>query len=335
MPDTTPYEDNGKGQGRNGVGGVTGDVGKTAKGASGTVGDTAKGITSTVGRATGTKDATDKVGNTIKSITDTAGDATEGVTGAVGDTVNDTTSGATGKVSDIVGEPADDAGETINDAEGIAEKAGVATEKGGKTVEGAEDKIDKAGDNVEVPEGAEDRKCPIEVSEFGPSITVKVVHIFEGSFIVSDNGQVKDRHATLCENNAVLDRVGLAPEGTVIDRIRDKIFEIPEAGERLDTLGEHAEQNLPKISILEGLCINKMGNVVDEKATASAASSLEALRCWSLSNPMPRARSWTHGIMFSARSRFCSKTKDAILERLVGVGIDRWLSPVTRSANTF
>ncbi|KAK8869194.1 hypothetical protein PGQ11_007772 [Apiospora arundinis] len=179
----------------------------------------------TVGRATGTKDATDKVGNTVKSITDTAGDAAEGVTGAVGDTVNDTTSGATSKVGDIVGETAGDAGETVNDAEeGIAEKTGVVTEKGGKTVEGAEDKIDKAGDNVEVPEGAEDVKggvkgafdmadeaiegaedqaeefsenAPIEVSEFGPSITVKVVHIFEGSFIVSDNGQVKDHNSNI------------------------------------------------------------------------------------------------------------------------------------------
>ena len=353
------------------VGGVTGGVGKTAKGATGALGDTAKGVTDTVGGATGTKDATDKVGDTVKGTTDTVGDAAEGATGAVGDTtegvtdtakdatkpvddtVDDATGGATGKVGktvdeagDKVGETVDDAGETaegvtdkvgetVNDTkEGVDEEAAEATDKLDETAEETKDKVDEAGEDVEVPEGAEDVKdkaegavdeagegvevpegaedvvdeageavegaeeqadelgeqAPIEIPEFAPSVAAKVVDMFEGPFTVSDDGQVKDQNGNILgklaegqdlqeligkeiksinekgellgEDDDVLGQVDLVPEGTVVDRIRE---EIPEAGERLDALEEQAEKNMPSISILEGLSINKMGNVVDEK----------------------------------------------------------------------
>ncbi|OTA52731.1 hypothetical protein K449DRAFT_340387 [Hypoxylon sp. EC38] len=69
----------------------------------------------------------------------------------------------------------------------------------------------------------------------------------------------------LGDNETVLGKVDLVPEGTIVERIKE---EVPEAAERLDALeaAKQAEEQakLPDISILEGMKINKGGNVVDE-----------------------------------------------------------------------
>ncbi|KAK7990372.1 hypothetical protein PG990_014652 [Apiospora arundinis] len=128
MTDTTLYKDNDKVK----------DSSKKSpmRSKEGSVLDVVLGdVGKTVGSATGTKDATDKVGNTVKGTFNTAGDVAEVAGG-----------GATGKV-----------GETVNEAkESVAEKTGDTTNKGRETAEGAKAKVDEAGDNVEVSEGAVD-----------------------------------------------------------------------------------------------------------------------------------------------------------------------------------
>lgn len=224
------------------IGGVTGGLGKTAKGATGAVGDTTKGLTDTVGNATGTQGITGQVGNTAKGATDAAGGAAEGVTGQAGEAVGN----ATGQV--------------------------------GETAEGA------IGGQLGL------NKLPqVKIPEFSPSVAGRVVAMYEGPFTVANDGWIKDRNEKILgrladgcdiqdlvgkdikgideqgqllgDNETVLGKVDLAPEGTIADRIRD---EVSRAGDRLDALDE-AKKNLPDISILEGLTINKSGNVVDEK----------------------------------------------------------------------
>lgn len=216
------------------IGGVTGGLGKTAQGATGAVGDTAKGVTDTVGNATGTQGVTDQVGDTVKGATDTAGGVAGGVAGQVGETAEDAVGAAEGQLG-------------LN-------------------------------------------KLPqVKIPEFSPSVAGRVVAMYEGPFTVANDGWIKDNNnkilgrladgcdiqdlvgkdikgideqgQLLGDNETVLGRVNIAPEGTIADRIRD---EVSRAGDRLNALDD-AKQNLPDISILEGLTINKSGNVVDEK----------------------------------------------------------------------
>jgi hypothetical protein len=113
--------------------------------------------------------------------------------------------------------------------------------------------------------------------------------MFEGPFTVAEDGQVTDQNGKILgklaedtdiqnligkeikgidehgnllgDNETVLGKVDLAPEGTIVERIKE---EVPEAAERLDAL-EEAKNQLPDVSVLEGKTINKAGNVVDEK----------------------------------------------------------------------
>jgi ribosomal protein L13 len=166
-------------------------------------------------------------------------------------------------------------------------------------VEGAKGAVDENGNPIEGVEGEvpldengnpiEGLEAPIEIPEFAPTVAGKVIAMFEGPFTVAEDGQVTDQNGKILgnlaedtdiqnligkdikgidengnllgDNETVLGKVNLVPEGTIVERIKE---EIPEAAERLDAI-EEAKNKLPDISILEGLTINKAGNVVDEK----------------------------------------------------------------------
>ncbi|KAI0175403.1 hypothetical protein BJ166DRAFT_514697 [Pestalotiopsis sp. NC0098] len=150
-------------------------------------------------------------------------------------------------------------------------------------VEAVEAALDEDGNPIE------DLKAPIEIPEFAPTVAGKVIAMFEGPFTVAEDGQVTDQNGKILgnlaedtdlqnligkdikgidehgnllgDNETILGKVNLVPEGTIVERIKD---EIPEAAERLDAI-EEAKNQLPDISILEGLNINKAGNVVDKE----------------------------------------------------------------------
>ncbi|KAI1480974.1 hypothetical protein F4774DRAFT_408414 [Daldinia eschscholtzii] len=136
--------------------------------------------------------------------------------------------------------------------------------------------------------------APIQIPSFAPSVADKVIAMFEGPFNIGENGQVTDQKGKvlgklaegqdfehllgkdikgidgkgnlLGDNETLLGKVDLVPEGTIIERIKE---EVPEAVERLEALEAAKQQaeeqvKLPDISILEGKKINKAGNVVDD-----------------------------------------------------------------------
>ncbi|KAH9999700.1 hypothetical protein F4779DRAFT_605233 [Xylariaceae sp. FL0662B] len=157
----------------------------------------------------------------------------------------------------------------------------------------------------EVPEAAErlnaleevqkaQEAAPIQIPSFAPSVADKVIAMFEGPFNIAEDGQITDQNGKvlgklaegqeyehlvgkdikgidgqgnlLGDNETLLGKVDLVPEGSIVERIKD---EVPEAAARLDAIEaakQQAEEQpaLPDISILEGLKINKAGNVVDE-----------------------------------------------------------------------
>ncbi|KAI1131147.1 hypothetical protein F5Y10DRAFT_262530 [Nemania abortiva] len=345
------------------ISGVTGGVGKTAKGATGAVGDTTKGATDAVGDATGTQDATGAVGDTAKGVTDTAGDAAEGVTGAAGDTaegvtqeVNKTAEGApsvglgskaeglteqqpipipeipslspsiankvvamfdgpftiadggkvkdqSGKVlgklaagsdiQDLIGKDVkgiDEQGNLLGENDTVLGKVDIAPE--GSMAERVKEQVPEAADRLNALEEAQ-KELPIQIPSFAPSVAGKVISMFKGPFNVAENGQITDQNGKILgklaegqdyqsligkdikaidehgnllgDNDTELGKVELVPEGTIVERIKD---EVPEAAERLDAIEAAKQQaegaGLPDLSILEGLKINKMGNVVDE-----------------------------------------------------------------------
>ncbi|KAI0477545.1 hypothetical protein GGR56DRAFT_665501 [Xylariaceae sp. FL0804] len=278
------------------VGGVTGGVGKGVSGVTGAVGDTAKGVTDTAGEATGTQGATDAVGNTVKGATDTAGGAVEGGTGAVGDAAEGVT-GAAGDAADgAVGEAGGAAegvtGEAGEAAEGVTGEAGEAAEgvtgEAGEAAEGAKSAADGAAEDAqdkaegvqsdvqetgeEAPIDLQDGEKPavgddlaqqVKVPELSPSITKKVVAMFEGPFTIADGGKITDQDGKvlgklaegsdiqdligkqvngidgegnlLDEKNSIIGKVDIAPEGTIASRIKDAV---PEAAERMNALEE-------------------------------------------------------------------------------------------------
>ncbi|KAI0104999.1 hypothetical protein GGR51DRAFT_560604 [Nemania sp. FL0031] len=211
------------------ISGVTGGVGKTAKSATGAVGGTAQGATDAVGDATGTQEVTGAVGDTTKGVTDTAGDAAEGVTGAAGETAEGVTQ------------------EVDNAAEGVPSELGSKAQ--GLT---------------------EQQPIPIpEIPSLSPSIANKVVAMFDGPFTIADGGKVKDQSGKvlgklaagsdiqdlvgkdvkgideegnlLGENDTILGKVDIAPEGSMAEKVKEQV---PEAAGRLDALQE-AQKQLP------------------------------------------------------------------------------------------
>ncbi|KAI1361683.1 hypothetical protein F5Y08DRAFT_342427 [Xylaria arbuscula] len=159
-----------------------------------------------------------------------------------------------------------------------------------KDVPEAVERLDALGAVEEAQKAA-----PIKIPSFAPSVADKVIGMFQAPFNINENGQVTDQNGKvlgklaegqdyhsligkdikginehgqlLGDNDTELGKVNLVPEGSIVERIRD---EVPEAAERLDAIDaakeqaqEAGDEGLPDIAILEGLKINKMGNVID------------------------------------------------------------------------
>ncbi|KAI8947594.1 hypothetical protein F4801DRAFT_592467 [Xylaria longipes] len=268
-------EDEDEGEGGSGIGGALGGVaktagsavsgvGQTAKGATSAVGSTAKGVTDAAGEATGAQDATDAVGDTAEGAADEAGDAVEGATGAAGDVAE----GATGAAGEAAGETGDVAEGAEDAAEGAEDAADGATQQ---AKEAAEDAPSGAGSEAQGL--AEQAPVPLDdIPSLSPSVANKVVALFDGPFTIADGGKVKDQsgkvlgklaagsdiqdligkevkgideHGNLLgENDTVIGKVDIAPEGSMVERVKE---EVPEAADRLNALEEAQKQAPIKI----------------------------------------------------------------------------------------
>ncbi|OTB09372.1 hypothetical protein M426DRAFT_6646 [Hypoxylon sp. CI-4A] len=189
----------------------------------------------------------------------------------------------------------DGQGNLLADNGSIVGKVDIAPE--GSIADRIKEAVPEAADRMNaIKQQAEqaEQAAPIQIPSFAPSVADKVIAMFEGPFNIAENGQVTDQNNKvlgklkegqeyenllgkdikgidgegdlLGDNDTLLGKVDLVPEGTIVERIKD---EVPEAAERLDALDavkQQAEElsKLPPISILEGKPINKSGNVVDD-----------------------------------------------------------------------
>ncbi|KAI0019201.1 hypothetical protein F4780DRAFT_771389 [Xylariomycetidae sp. FL0641] len=196
-------------------------------------------------------------------------------------------------IQDLIGKEVqgiDGEGNLIGENDDVIGKVDIAPE--GSIAQRIKEEVPEAAERLNALEKA--RRGGIQIPSFAPSVADRVINMFEGPFNINESGQVTDQNGKILgrlargqdyehllgkdikgidgqgnllgDNETVLGKVDLVPEGTVVDRIRD---EVPEAGERLDAIEaakEQAEQaKLPDISTLKGMKINKSGNVVDDK----------------------------------------------------------------------
>ncbi|KAI1260157.1 hypothetical protein F5Y18DRAFT_262215 [Xylariaceae sp. FL1019] len=223
-------------------------------------------------------------------------------------------------IQDLVGKQVngiDQEGNLFGENETIIGKVDILPE--GSIAQKIKEQIPEAAEHFDAVEKAQEAAPDaeaVQIPSFAPTVAGKVIAMFEGPFNVAEGGQVTDQNGKvlgklaegqdyeelvgkdiknideqgqlLGENQTVLGKVELVPEGTIVERIKE---EVPEAADRLDAIdaakqqaeeqGEEVEGQaeevegqaeegaegieLPPISILAGLKINKAGNVVDEK----------------------------------------------------------------------
>ncbi|KAI2470202.1 hypothetical protein F4781DRAFT_186056 [Annulohypoxylon bovei var. microspora] len=199
-------------------------------------------------------------------------------------------------IQDLVGKDVkeiDSQGNLIAESGTIVGKVDIAPE--GSIAQRIKEEVPEAADRLNALELQVQQVAPIQIPSFAPSVADKVIAMFEGPFNIAEDGQVTDQKGKvlgklaqdqeyehlvgkdikgidgqgnlLGDNETVLGKVNLVPEGTIVERIKE---EVPEAAERLDALeaakqqAEEEQAKLPEISILEGKKINKAGNVVDD-----------------------------------------------------------------------
>ncbi|OTA94224.1 hypothetical protein M434DRAFT_273847 [Hypoxylon sp. CO27-5] len=197
-------------------------------------------------------------------------------------------------IQDLVGRDVkeiDSQGNLLADSGTIVGKIDIAPE--GSMADRIKEAVPEAADRIDAQRLQAQQTAPIQIPSFAPSVADKVIAMFEGPFNIAEDGQVTDQKGKILgklaegqdyehllgkdikgidgqgnllgDNETVLGKVDLVPEGTIVERIKE---EVPEAAERLDALeaAKQAEEQakLPNISILEGMKINKGGNVVDE-----------------------------------------------------------------------
>ncbi|KAI0835045.1 hypothetical protein F5Y06DRAFT_143003 [Hypoxylon sp. FL0890] len=202
-------------------------------------------------------------------------------------------------IQDLVGKDVkeiDSQGNLLADSGTIVGKIDIAPE--GSVADRIKEAVPEAADRINAQQlqvQQAEQAAPIQVPSFAPSVADKVIAMFEGPFNIAEDGQVTDQKGKvlgklaegqdyehllgkdikgidgqgnlLGDNETVLGKVDLVPEGTIVERIKEQV---PEAADRLDALEAAKQQaeeqvKLPDISILEGKQINKAGNVVDEK----------------------------------------------------------------------
>ncbi|KAI0382347.1 hypothetical protein F5Y04DRAFT_253561 [Hypomontagnella monticulosa] len=194
-------------------------------------------------------------------------------------------------LQDLVGKEVtgiDGQGNLLADSGTVVGKVNIAPE--GSIAERIKEAVPEAAPRLNALEQQAQEAAPVQIPSFAPSVADKVIAMFEGPFNIAENGQVTDQNGKILgklaqgqdyehllgkdikgidgqgnllgDNDTILGKVDLVPEGSIVERIKD---EVPEAAARLDAL-EAAKQevNLPDISILEGKKINKGGNVVDD-----------------------------------------------------------------------
>lgn len=110
----------------------------------------------------------------LGAVDKAVGNATGTVKGTI-DNVDDALGGATRKVGETIGKP-DETAEGAEDVKDGAEGA----------VKGAEDEAEGLGE-----------QAPFEIPVFAPSVTVKVVDLFEGPFTVSARNRQASREPGL------------------------------------------------------------------------------------------------------------------------------------------
>ncbi|KAI0394926.1 hypothetical protein F5Y17DRAFT_457512 [Xylariaceae sp. FL0594] len=261
---------------------------QAGKEAPSTVGDAAEGATQAG------DEAAEGASQAGKEAPSTVGDAAEGATQA-GEEAAEGASQAGKEAPSTVGDAAEGATQAGEEAaEGVSqagkEGAEGATQAGEEAGEGAPSAGDLGSKAEGLTEQEEQELVPIDIPSLPPTVADKVVNMFDGPFTIADGGKVTDQSGKvlgklaegsdiqdlvgkeakgidregnlLGENNTVIGKVDIAPEGSIVERIKE---EVPEAVERLDALDAARERALPDISTLQGLKINKMGNVVDEK----------------------------------------------------------------------
>lgn len=199
-------------------------------------------------------------------------------------------------IQDLVGKKVDGIdgeGNLLAESGTVIGKVDIAPE--GSMVERIKEEIPEAAARIDALEqkAQQEAAAPIQIPSFAPSVADKVIAMFEGPFNVAEDGQITDQKGKILgklaegqdyenlagkdikaidgqgnllgENDTVVGKVTLVPEGTIVDRIKDAV---PEAAERLDAIEAAKQQaeevNLPNISTLEGMKINKAGNVVDD-----------------------------------------------------------------------
>ncbi|KAI2629971.1 hypothetical protein GGR54DRAFT_587159 [Hypoxylon sp. NC1633] len=197
-------------------------------------------------------------------------------------------------LQDLVGqkvEGIDGEGNLLADSGTIIGKINIAPE--GSIAERIKELVPEAAPRLDALEQQAQQAPPIQIPSFAPSVADKVIAMFEGPFNVAEDGQITDQKGKILgklaegqeydhligkdikgidgkgnllgDNDTILGKVELVPEGTVVERIKE---EVPEAAERLEALeaAKQAEEQakLPDISTLEGKSINKAGFVVDD-----------------------------------------------------------------------
>lgn len=195
-------------------------------------------------------------------------------------------------IQDLIGKQVkgiDEQGNLLGENDTVIGKIDIAPE--GTMAERVKEEVPEAADRLNALQEAQ-VEAPIKIPSFSSSVAGKVIGMFQSPFNIAEDGKVTDQkgkilgklaegqdyqslvgkdikgineHGILLgDNDTELGKVDLAPEGTIVERIKD---EVPEAAERLDAI-EEAKQQAEEAdglnySILEGLKINKMGNVVD------------------------------------------------------------------------
>ncbi|TGJ88606.1 hypothetical protein E0Z10_g151 [Xylaria hypoxylon] len=196
-------------------------------------------------------------------------------------------------IQDLIGKEVkgiDEQGNLLGENDTVIGKVDIAPE--GSMAERIKEEVPEAADRLNALEEAQ-KEAPIKIPSFSSSVAGKVIAMFESPFNIAEDGQVTDKNGKILgklaegqdfkslvgreikgidehgillgDNNTELGKVDLVPEGTIVERIKE---EVPEAAERLDAIEaaklQAEEAKLPNVSILEGLKINKLGNIVDQ-----------------------------------------------------------------------
>ncbi|RYP86366.1 hypothetical protein DL769_000750 [Monosporascus sp. CRB-8-3] len=196
-------------------------------------------------------------------------------------------------IQDLIGKEVkgiDREGNLLDRDDNVLGKVNIAPE--GSVAQKVKEQVPEAAERLDALEKAR-HDTGIKIPSFAPSVADKVVAMYEGPFNIAEDGKVTDQNGRILgqlaegqdyghligkdikgidakgnllgDNDTVLGKVNLAPEGSIAERIKE---EVPEARERLEVIEEakarEEETRLPDISILAGLKINKGGNVVDE-----------------------------------------------------------------------